>query len=239
MTVATKIEVATNSSGRLFQDMWSIYRKVVDNNYLCHREAYSALHRLLQNQRPGFTFLDIACGDASFSAAALAGLPAGRYIGIDLSRPALAAAAANIAGLPCTTELLHGDFAAWLDAWEEPTDVAWIGLSLHHLPFERKLEVMRRLWRVVGPSGTLLVYENTCRAWESRAGWMRRWARQRKDFSALSGLEWLLLTTHVQSMDHPETVSSWRELGRQAGFGRMQEHYRSTSDLFRLFSFEA
>ena len=239
MTAATRTEIAAISSARLFQDMWGIYRKVVDHNYLNHREAYAALRRLLQHQRPGFTFLDIACGDASFSAAALAGLPVGRYIGIDLSQPALNEASANIARLPCPTELRHGDFADWLTVCEEPVDLAWIGLSLHHLPFERKLETMRHVRRLVGQAGTLLIYENTCRTSESRAGWMKRWDRQRKDFSAFSGLEWLLLTTHVHSMDHPETVSAWRELGHRTGFDHMREHYCSSSGLFRLFSFSA
>jgi len=239
MTAATRIEVAATSTAGFFQDMWRIYRKVLDNNYADHREAYAALRERLQLQRPGFTFLDIACGDASFSTAALAGLPLGRYIGIDQSQAALDDAAANIAGLPCAAELRQGDFTEWLTASEDPTDVAWIGLSLHHLRFDRKLEVMQHLRRLVVPSGTLLIYENTCRNWESRAGWMKRWGRQRNHFPELDGEEWLLATTHVQCMDYPETVSSWRKLGRRAGFGRMQELYRSRSDLFRLFSFSA
>ncbi|RWM06022.1 MAG: class I SAM-dependent methyltransferase [Mesorhizobium sp.] len=238
MTAAAKIEVAVTPS-TLFQEMWGIYRKVLDNNYLFHREAYATLRQLLQNQRSGFTFLDVACGDASFSAAALAGLPIDRYIGIDLSQTALDEAAANIAGLSCAAELRRGDFVEWLTACEEPVDVAWIGLSLHHLPFDRKLEVMRQLRRLAGPSGTLLIYENTCRMGESRAGWMKRWGRQRKVFSALNSLEWLLLTTHVNSMDHPETASSWRKLGHRAGFREVREHYRCPSNLFRLFSFKA
>ncbi|WFP61677.1 class I SAM-dependent methyltransferase [Mesorhizobium sp. WSM4904] len=237
MTAATKIELAVTPSA-LFQEMWGIYRKVLDNNYLFHREAYAVLRQLLQSQRPGFTFLDIACGDASFSAAALEGLPVGRYVGIDLSPTALDEATANIAGLPCAAELRRGDFVEWLTASEEAVDVAWVGLSLHHLSFDKKLEVMHQLRRLVGPSGTLLVYENTCKMWESRAGWMRRWERQRKDFAALSSLEWLLLATHVHSMDHPETASSWRNLGQRAGFREVREHYRSPSNLFRLFSFK-
>ncbi|WFP74963.1 class I SAM-dependent methyltransferase [Mesorhizobium sp. WSM4906] len=238
MNAATRIQVAVSPSAGLFQDMWGIYRKIVDNNYLNHREAYSALRQRLQDQRPGFTFLDIACGDASFSAAALAGLPLGRYVGIDLSQPALDAAAANVAGLPCTTELRHGDFSEWLTAFEEPVDVAWIGLSLHHLPFDKKLDVMHHLRRLVVPSGTLMIYENTRRKLESRAGWMKRWGRQRNHFSKLSGGEWLLVSTHVQCMDYPETASGWRDLGHRAGFGQMREHYRSPANLFRLFSFQ-
>ena len=42
----------------LFQRQWKLYRKVVDNNYLFHREAYAQLHRILVDEagrEAGFT----------------------------------------------------------------------------------------------------------------------------------------------------------------------------------------
>jgi hypothetical protein len=48
----------------LFQKQWQVYRKVVDNNYLFHREAYDCLHRILVDDAvQPFRFLDLACGD--------------------------------------------------------------------------------------------------------------------------------------------------------------------------------
>jgi len=56
----------------LFQRQWKLYRKVVDNNYIFHREAYAQLHRILVDEAVGpFRFLDIACGDARATAGAL------------------------------------------------------------------------------------------------------------------------------------------------------------------------
>ena len=43
------------------------------------------------------------------------------------------------------------------------------------------------------------------------------------------------MTTHVRTHDFPETVSRWRELGRDAGFGVVHELYVAPTDLFRLF----
>jgi hypothetical protein len=58
----------------LFQRQWQIYRKVVDNNYLFHREAYKRLHNLLIDEiAEPFCFLDVACGDASATVEALKG----------------------------------------------------------------------------------------------------------------------------------------------------------------------
>ena len=63
-----------SSAAALFQRQWRIYRKVVDNNYLFHREAYERLHNLLIAEVAGpFYFLDVACGDASATVDALKG----------------------------------------------------------------------------------------------------------------------------------------------------------------------
>ena len=50
----------------LFQRQWKLYRKVVDNNYLFHREAYAQLHRILVDEgvRP-FRFLFLIYENAS------------------------------------------------------------------------------------------------------------------------------------------------------------------------------
>jgi hypothetical protein len=42
---------------------------------------------------------------------------------------------------------------------------------------------------------------------------------------------------HVRGCDLPETVSDWSALGREAGFTKIAELYRSPDDLFRLFSY--
>ena len=56
-----KIAISENLSTRVFQREWQIYRKMVDNNYLFHREAYDRLHQILIDEVPRpFSFLAIA-----------------------------------------------------------------------------------------------------------------------------------------------------------------------------------
>ena len=70
----------------LFRKQWQLYRKVVDYNYLFHREAYNCLHRILVDEAiQPFRFLDVACGDASATVEALKGTQVASYHGIDLS----------------------------------------------------------------------------------------------------------------------------------------------------------
>jgi ubiquinone/menaquinone biosynthesis C-methylase UbiE len=224
----------------LFQREWEIYRKVLDKNYLFHREAYSKLRQILTEEmsRP-FRFLDIACGDASATIQALVGTNVDHYHGIDLSRPALTLAQMALRSLACRVELMEGDFVKIVREWREPVDVVWIGLSLHHLRTAAKLETMRDIRRILGARGTLLLYENTSPDGEDRANWLRRWDNQAPQWTALTSEEWNILAAHVHAADFPETKSTWHGLGREAGFTKVREMFVSPSDLFRLYSFSS
>lgn len=143
----------------LFQDNWALYRKVVDHNLLFHREVYGELHRFLEAEvnRP-FRFLDIACGDAACSAAALRGTRVSEYGGIDTSAAALALAMTAVEDLHCPAVLEQADLLGGLGG--RTADVAWVGLSLHHLRTGQKRAFMHLVRGVVPPDGYLLVYEN-------------------------------------------------------------------------------
>jgi SAM-dependent methyltransferase len=227
------------ASATVFQEEWPIYRKVVENNYLFHREAYAELRRVLIEEMDGpFRFLDIACGDAGPTIAALAGTRVSDYQGIDLSEPALALAAATLGALPCPVQLTQGDFVAALRERRLSADVVWIGLSLHHLERPQKLLLMSDARLIVGETGKLLVYEPASPGPESRAAWLKRWDRQRPGWTAFTAREWTSITGHVHANDFPESHVTWLTLGYEAGFGRARCLYESPTQLFRLYCFD-
>jgi methylase of polypeptide subunit release factors len=132
-----------SSAAALFQRQWRIYRKVVDNNYLFHREAYERLHNLLIAEVAApFYFLDVACGDASATVDALKGTQVAHYHGIDVSRSALDIAEQALRVLSCPVNLYESDFVQALKDWRDPVGVVWIGLSLHRLDTPEKLNAM-------------------------------------------------------------------------------------------------
>src|SRR5262249_43482807 len=102
---------SSNPAAALFEQEWLTYRKMVDNNYTFHREAYAELHRALVDEmaRP-FRFLDIACGDASVTVTALRGTRIAHYRGIDLSQAALDLARGALAELTCPVILERRDY---------------------------------------------------------------------------------------------------------------------------------
>ena len=232
-------KASRNSAAAIFQREWRLYRIIVDYNYLFHREAYGRLRQvLLKGAARPFRFLDLACGDASATAGALKGMEIASYCGVDLSADALDLAGAALADVDCPISLHEGDFVEALADWAEPVDVIWVGLSLHHLRAPAKLKAMRAARRLLDRGGMLLAYENTSPDGEDRAGWLERWDWQERSWSALTPEEWRRIRAHVRTHDHPETVSRWRELGREAGFGTVREHFVAPSNLFRLFSFQ-
>ena len=230
---------ADESTIAIFQAEWSTYRKMVENNFLFHREAYARLHDVVVQQyaRP-FHFLDIACGDASASAGALAGTTVAAYTGIDFSALALDLAAKNLSVLSCPVTLVRLDFLDAIDETRTPVDLAWIGLSLHHLLAPGKLAFMRKVRGLLKPGGQLMVFENTSPDGEDRPTWLGRWDLQRSLWHAYSADEWTRMANHVHAADFPETISTWRALGRDAGFRSVEDLYTTPTDLFRLWSFE-
>jgi SAM-dependent methyltransferase len=223
----------------LFQQRWQLYRKFVDNNYFYHREVYGHLHRtLVEEAVQPFRFLDIACGDARASVDALRGTRLAHYHGIDLSEAALDLAAKALESLACPVTLDRRDFVEALHDLPERVDVAWIGLSLHHLLAPAKLTFMRKIRSILGDRGLFLIYENASPDSENRDAWLSRWSRNQPLWTALRPEEYEAATVHVHANDFPETNSSWQSLGYEAGFSRVRQLFVAPSNLFRMYCFQ-
>jgi SAM-dependent methyltransferase len=223
-----------------FQEQWATYRKLITSNYLSHREVGSILHNTLNEILASpFSFLDIACGDASMMKTALRGTKVRHYHGIDLSQPALDLAVANLADLPFEVDLDHRDFVQAMMRRAEHADAAWCSLSVHHLSTADKLRLMQAIREATGTRGIFLLYEPTRRDDEDRGLFLDRFVRTNKPlWTALTAPEWDQLWRHVTTCDFPETAAVWCELGRQAGFAQARQIFVDPTDFFRLFRFD-
>ena len=231
--------VIDEEAERQFAQHWGVYRKLVVNDYVFHREAYATLHRILVDEVRGpFRFLDLACGDAQGVVGALRGTAIRHYHGVDLSAPALAMAKVAVEVLDCPVELDRRDFVAAMADRPEPADVVWIGLSLHHLQPPDKLAIMREARAVGGGAGRLVIYEPTRREGEDRAAYLARFeATNRPLWGALTDGEWHSILDHVTRCDFPETPADWAALGRQAGFAEVAQPFVAPTDLYRVFAY--
>jgi SAM-dependent methyltransferase len=221
----------------IFRKQWELYQKFLKFDYLSNAGAYRELNRFLTAEiaRP-FDFLDLACGDASGVVGALQGTGVTHYTGVDLSGPALTFARKSLETLKCEVELDEADFTTAIAERTRPIDIVWISLSLHHLATDDKLRLMREIRERLSADGAFLIYEPTCDDGESRPAYLDRFEKTaRHDWTALSGEEFKDAMGHVRGCDLPETASAWAGLGREAGFMRIAELYRSPDELFRLF----
>jgi cyclopropane fatty-acyl-phospholipid synthase-like methyltransferase len=231
---------ASDEAMRAFREQWAVYRKLVENNYLSHREVRGVLHReLAEGVGRAFRFLDLACGDATMTVAALGGTGVTEYHGIDLSRPALEMAEQTVRSLSCPVRLEQQDFVAAIRERTELADVVYIGLSLHHLvtPAEKR-DFMRAVRAALGDGGLFLIFEPASLEGETRASYLERYEKFiEADWTALSPAERNILWTHVRTCDFPEQPSTWLQLGHDAGFTEVTDLFTDAPKFAKVISY--
>jgi SAM-dependent methyltransferase len=236
---ASTSPVVEEQAMQTFHDQWRVYSKLVDNDYLSHEAVRAVLHReLVTDVNRPFRFLDLACGDARLTVAALQGTSVVHYHGIDLSAPALAMARETVVTLACPVELEQEDFVSAMRVRPEPADVVWIGLSLHHLHTPDKQVLMREVRAAVGDGGRFLIYEPVCNEGESCPAYLDRFEQiNHSAWAALTPEEWAIMLAHVRAADFPESPSVWAQLGRDAGFSDVRDLFTDPTGFYTVFCF--
>ncbi len=145
-----------------FATAWAAYQVVVEHDYLWHAMVNEALRKLMDerfgSQMP-IRFLDLACGDAASTSRVLASRPMARYVGVDRSGQALAAAEANVKRLATNVELVATDYVEFLEQCGEQFDVIYVGLSSHHLKDVDLPRFFSAIRRCLAPNGIFAAYE--------------------------------------------------------------------------------
>ncbi len=218
----------------IFQYEWGIYQKLVRTNSMCHREIAALLRREIDARfdRP-FSFIDLACGDASLAHTLLSGTNVTRYEGLDLSRPALQCATEILKDVPYEVDLGEEDMVEGIARRPSSADMIWCGFSIHHLQKEQKQEMLTSTFRALKPGGIFVCVEPVNASGESRADYTSRWHRElRTRFMALTDEEFEHIWEHIRTYDFPETPETWTDMGKKAGFSRSSQVFRMPGDLF-------
>jgi ubiquinone/menaquinone biosynthesis C-methylase UbiE len=221
-----------------FFSQWEIYRLCIEHNTLFHREVGAILRRELLARHEPFTFLDLACGDADLTAAALRDTKMSAYTGVDFSAPALALAANKIAELGCPRTLHEADFTDFLRQNKESFDVIYLGLSLHHLEGETKRAMMTHLHRATAPGGAFYLFEPFLQAGENREGYVARWtAAMDGPYDPFPSAARDALRDHVRASEKPESKDDYLRAARAAGFQDGEVLFTDPDNFYSLFRF--
>ncbi len=228
------------STRDFFQNVWNLYWRLVDENYLAHREVYARLNRLLKERGPApFTVLDLGCGDASYMVKGLAGTHVARYTGVDVTPGALQLARANLDGLGFETRFVLDEYARYVQTSAETADIIWIGLSLHHLTLEQKQGFLADCRARLSPGGCMLVFEPLLRDGEARPAYLERWwATIQRAWSRVAPAEMGTIRRHVNEADFPESVATLDDLARAAGWAGARLVLADPTELYGLIAFD-
>lgn len=228
---------------KYFNENWQIYQKILQNNYMEHREIYSVLHEFLVHrvQKP-FQLLDLGCGDAGNTVSALIGTSIQSYYGIDLSQVAIALALNNLAAIPCPKTLIEGDFTALvpqlLNTQQKCFDIILASFSLHHLKLKQKDNLMDQLFQLLNSDGVLLLIDLVRQEAEERNTYIDRYSKTMyQDWTALTPQEVSSLETHMTSSDFPETQKTLQQLALKHGFSGSECLYQDSLERWQLLCF--
>jgi len=225
---------------RAFFDQWTLYQKIMHNDYLYHNETYEILHELLSGSfHEPFSVLDLGCGDAFFMAKALFGTLVDRYSGVDISRSALDLARNNMSEIPCSKSFVNGDFYSVTDEDLGKFDLIWIGLSMHHLSLLQKDHFIARCCQVLKPDGRLMAFEPTMRDGEDRDEFNKRWQNVcMSRWNALSDDEKESISNHVFTSDFPESLTTLKQIGTSHGFSDVKSLFCDPDEIYHLACFQ-
>lgn len=232
-------KIPKDISTEIFIKNWTLYRKIIENDNMSHRDGYAKLKEVLINEidRP-FSFLDLACGDAYYSSKTLKDTAAEKYIGIDVSDQALELARKEFVDLKLEASFERADFVNFLDFVDTKVDVIWVGFSVHHLDTENKLNFMKNVKTALSRNGIFMLYEPIFIENENRELYFERFKETfYKHWKGLSQEEGEALLEHVKESEKPETTENWIKLGKEAGFDNSERVFTEKTGLYEIFKY--
>ncbi|AKG20635.1 class I SAM-dependent methyltransferase [Calothrix sp. 336/3] len=243
MAIAEDSSKIPSSGYEFFNQQWKTYQKILNNNYMGHREIYQVLQEFFLSYSPKpLTILELGCGDAFFTAQALANINVASYQGIDLSNSALEIATSNMARIPCSQTFTEGDFSLLVPQLaqnpQQKFDVILISFALHHLNQEQKDYVIGNLYRLLNPKGVVILIDIFRKPEEDRETYLRRYLQTvQNSWDLLTPEEYSIVENHMLSSDFPETQSILDAIAQKHDFHRCQQLYCDRLDTAQMLCF--
>lgn len=220
------------SSAKLFQKSWEVYRKLVDNNDLCHHNLIEVISSNILATKKGarVSVLDLGCGDAHIPSVLFKNLKGSvdfaSFTGVDASRQALNIAKENL-NMP-KVQMIEEELEEYLEGFSttgcgNQFDIILANLVIHHFSSEVKKILVSKIYALVAPGGTFYygdVYNTEPDS--DRESMMSRWRVRFDTFKGLTPEELADVWNHVYSKDFPESIDFMRECMAEAGFENVE-----------------
>jgi len=207
-------------SYEFFLATWQVYRKIVDGNYMYHREIFGEVLNILSEgaKRP-LTILDLGCGDAGAIRPVLEQIFFSSYTGADASQPALELAKEELKIFGDRIQLLCGDMLGLLRAnTSRKFEAILASFSLHHLDTGQKREFLALCKRGLKPGGQLIIADVFRDAGQSREDYLNAYCEDmNRRWTMLSAEEGQIAIEHVRMHDFPESLEDFIHIAEETG----------------------
>jgi SAM-dependent methyltransferase len=203
----------------IFTRSWSLYDLLTEHNYMFHREIYAGVDGLMRlRQDSPYRLLDLGCGNARYLAPCLKRIPPALYEGVDLSATALAEAREHLAELAGEVVLTQGDLLEAVESTAQSWDVLFTGFALHHLMPEQKARFFQAVGRCLVDKGWFILVDVLREENQDRESYLEGYLQfMREKWTAVPGEQLEEACAHVREHDHPESLSTLRDMARKAG----------------------
>jgi ubiquinone/menaquinone biosynthesis C-methylase UbiE len=212
----------------VYFNAWEAYQKVIQHNYMEHLEVTQILHQYLASHNyHDFSFLDLGCGDASFSTRLLSNFNLSSYTGIDLSSTALELAYQNLSLLNFDTILEQQEILNFLLSSSQEFNVILSAFSIHHLSGIEKEKFFAQVKKCLKSDGVLLFVDVFREEGENRTKYIERYRKNIHQYWTQLTLDVKQsLIEHIESSDYPEWESTIRDWSEAAGFQKVELLYQ-------------
>jgi SAM-dependent methyltransferase len=208
-----------------FVDTWTVYKKIVQGNFMFHQEIYQSVDRLLKERDPvPFSLLDLGCGDAENFHPLLLRRNVAHYVGVDLSVVALKLAAEHLQNLHLKVEFQVDDMLHFLEQEDPRTfDVIFSGFALHHLSPNDKRRFLIAVKKRLKPKGEFILVDVFRGVGQHLPDYLDAYCeKMANEWKTLTKEEMDYAITHVREFDTPDTLKTIEILASEAGFTRFE-----------------
>jgi 2-polyprenyl-3-methyl-5-hydroxy-6-metoxy-1,4-benzoquinol methylase len=211
---------------QIFIRNWEIYQKVIQKNYMKHKELGEYAQKYLQDfsKHSSIQILDIGCGDAYQISLQLKYLNLVAYKGYDLSEQATLIAEKHFASFKNKAEFQIGRMEELIKEDHSNYNVIYSSFAIHHLNDDKKAEIIQDCYNKLVERGLFILIDIKRLPEQSIDEYKKSYTNWiNEDWHALDKEEKNAITDHLNSCDLPVETKAYIEYALKAGFKLLEE----------------
>lgn len=205
----------------LFSANWGVYQKIIESNYMLHKEFAAFTAQIFESADTGKTIqvLDMGCGDAQLIARQLHLQQSVEYTGYDLSEAALEFASGFLTATKHPFTLRQGLMEELIKEDSAGYDIIYSSYAVHHLQDDAKQELLRNCFDKLHTNGKFILIDVFRTQEQSREEYIASYISwMNACWPAITAEEKALIIEHIQQYDFPPLYNEVIKWALKTGF---------------------